>query len=298
MLQWVTAAQAVGRAGAECRRLLPPHGRRAGDRCARFGGWRLVANSGTWLLAAPFAAIWIASPAIAYWASLLSAGSLAEVSDNDTRALRMTARRTWRFFETFVTPADHMLPPDNFQESPAPVLARRTSPTNIGLYLLSTAAAHDFGWTGLADTVERLEATLATLARLARFRGHFYNWYGTEDLRPLEPRYVSTVDSGNLAGHLIALANACDTWQAHAAGEAPWRAGLADIAAIAAEEVARLSVSGTPPAGLHDIDAALTAIATGLAQPSGGDGLASVGAAAQAAATLTAALPDAQAQGR
>ena len=295
LLQWVTAAQAsdgpaLSVAGYYRRMAGAPA---LGALTLAVAGW---SRSGTWLLAAPFAAIWIASPAIAYWASLLSAGSLAEVSDKDTRALRMTARRTWRFFETFVTPADHMLPPDNFQESPAPVLARRTSPTNIGLYLLSTAAAHDFGWTGLADTVDRLEATLATMAFLARFRGHFYNWYGTEDLRPLEPRYVSTVDSGNLAGHLIALANACDTWQTHAAGEAPWRAGLADIAAIAAEEVARLSVSGTPPPGLHGIDAALTAIAARLAQPTGGDGLASVGAAAQAAATFAAALPDAQAQ--
>ena len=131
----------------------------------------------------------------------------------------MSARRTWRFFETFVTPADNMLPPDNFQEDPAPVVARRTSPTNIGLYLLSAVAAHDFGWAGLLDTVERLEATLATMTRLPRFRGHFYNWYGTADLRPLEPRYVSTVDSGNLAGHLIALANACGVWQENAAGE-------------------------------------------------------------------------------
>ena len=126
--------------------------------------------------------------------------------------MRLIARRTWRFFETFVTTHDHMLPPDNFQEDPSPVLAHRTSPTNLGLYLLSTASAHDFGWLGIVDTIERLEATLSTMGTLARFRGHFYNWYDTTDLRPLDPQYVSTVDSGNLAGHLIALANACDSW--------------------------------------------------------------------------------------
>ena len=175
----------------------------------------------------------------------------------------MTARRTWRFFETFVTPADNMLPPDNFQEDPASVLARRTSPTNIGLYLLSVTAAHDFGWTGLLDTVERLEATLATMARLQRFRGHFYNWYGTEDLRALEPAYVSTVDSGNLAGHLIALANACRTWRE---GEAPYRAGLADTAGIAAEEMTRLSEADALPPGLQDASAALAVITAKLAQ--------------------------------
>ena len=81
------------------------------------------------------------------------------------RALRLIARRTWRYFETFVTPGDNMLPPDNFQEEPAPVLAHRTSPTNLGLYLLSTASAHDFGWAGAIDTIERLEATLATMAQ-------------------------------------------------------------------------------------------------------------------------------------
>ena len=157
----------------------------------------------------------------------MSAWDCPAPSPSDVQALRTTARRTWRFFEAIVTPADNMLPPDNFQEDPAPVLAHRTSPTNIGLYLLSTASAHDFGWAGLADTVDRLEATLATMARLQRFRGHFYNWYDTADLRPLEPPYVSTVDSGNLAGHLIALANACGGFggPARAPGTQPWRAG-------------------------------------------------------------------------
>ena len=71
-------------------------------------------------------------------------------------------------------------------------------------------AARDFGWIGLADAVERLEATFGTMRKMFRFRGHFYNWYDTRDLRPLDPQYVSSVDSGNLAGHLIALANACE----------------------------------------------------------------------------------------
>ena len=111
-----------------------------------------------------------------------------------------------------MTAEDHMLPPDNFQEDPNPIVAHRTSPTNMGLYLLSAVSAHDFGWIGTIDTVARLEATLATMGKLQRFRGHFYNWYDTRDLRPLEPHYVSSVDSGNLAGHLLALANACREW--------------------------------------------------------------------------------------
>src|SRR5207245_854263 len=151
---------------------------------------------------------------IARWVSVAptDAGSLA-ISPSDARSLRLIARRTWRFFETFITTADNMLPPDNFQEDPKPVVAHRTSPTNMGLLLLSTAAARDFGWIGTLEAVERLEVTLATMERLKRFRGHFFNWYDTSDLRPLDPPYVSSVDSGNLAGHLITLANACAAWR-------------------------------------------------------------------------------------
>ena len=162
------------------------------------------------------------------------------VSAADAQALRLIARRTWRFFETFVTAADHMLPPDNFQEDPVPVLAHRTSPTNLGLYLLSAAAARDFAWLGTAEAAERLEATLATMGSLARFRGHFYNWYDTRDLRPLDPPYVSTVDSGNLAGHLIALANACREWTVLAPTAARRLAGIADALDLAREATDQL----------------------------------------------------------
>jgi cyclic beta-1,2-glucan synthetase len=195
----------------------------------------------TWLLAAPFAALWALSPAIARYCSL-PAGSagLTRVTDAEAQSLRRTARLTWRFFEAFVTPEDNMLPPDNFQEEPTPTLAHRTSPTNIGLYLLAVISARDFGWIGAAQAVERLEASLATLNRMTQFRGHFYNWYDTRDLRALEPKYVSSVDSGNLAGHLIALANAC-----REAREKPFeararRAGVADTLALAAESAVHL----------------------------------------------------------
>jgi cyclic beta-1,2-glucan synthetase len=171
------------------------------------------AGQDAWLVATPFVIAWIASPAIARWASRspLVAGRV-QVSDVEARALRQVARRSWRYFETFVTAEDNMLPPDNFQEEPKPVVAHRTSPTNVGLYLLCVASARDFGWAGKVETAERLEATFSTMARLQRLRGHFYNWYDTRDLRPLDPQYVSSVDSGNLAGHLIALANACHEW--------------------------------------------------------------------------------------
>ncbi|MGB4592342.1 MAG: glucoamylase family protein [Coriobacteriia bacterium] len=119
--------------------------------------------------------------------------------------MRRIARRTWRFFETFVTPEDHYLAPDNFQEDPVGVVAHRTSPTNIGLQLLSVLTAHDLGFVGLSGLVDRTSRTLSTMAGLERYRGHFYNWYDTLTLQPLRPNYVSTVDSGNLAGHLMVL---------------------------------------------------------------------------------------------
>ncbi len=166
-----------------------------------------------WPFAVPFALLWLAAPVIAFWASRSpTVARRLDISEQDARDLRLIARRTWRFFETFVTPTDNMLPPDNFQEDPKPVVAHRTSPTNIGLYLLSAAAARDFGWAGTMETVERLEVAFDSMQKLPRFRGHFFNWYETRDLRVLDPAYISSVDSGNLAGHLIALANACDEW--------------------------------------------------------------------------------------
>jgi len=194
----------------------------------------------SWPLAVPFALLWLAAPALALRASRspATAPRLA-LSAAAARDLRLTARRTWRFFETFVTPAQNMLPPDNFQEDPQAVVAQRTSPTNIGLYLLSTVAARDFGWAGTTETIERLEAAFSAMQKLPRFKGHFYNWYGTRDLQPLTPAYVSSVDSGNLAGHLIALAHACKEW-VDGAPAAHARLGMADNLALAREAIAAL----------------------------------------------------------
>ncbi|MFJ5487294.1 glycosyl transferase, partial [Hansschlegelia beijingensis] len=242
-----------------------------------------------WPLIVPFAAAWSLAPAIALWASRPpDAASALAVSDNDALELRLIARTTWRFFETFVTPADHMLPPDNFQEDPQPVVARRTSPTNVGLYLLSAVAARDFGWAGALETVERLEATFASLRNLQRHRGHFLNWYGTQTGQPLTPAYVSTVDSGNLAGHLIALANACEEWAAEPAPAAV-RQGLADNLALARVALARL-VSRNDRSGrqivaiLDEIDrqlnggVAIATLAPVLARPSASSRTAARGA--------------------
>lgn len=224
---------------------------------------------GAWPLGVLVSGLWLASPAMALWLSRPSPAARPEpLTAAGRQAFRKIARLTWRYFETQVTPADNMLPPDNVQESPAPAVARRTSPTNIGLYLLAVTCAREFGWIGTRDAVERLEATLATLARLPRFRGHFYNWYATADLRVLDPHYVSSVDSGNLAGHLIAVANACAAWRRTPglAGSAR-RDGVADALALARDalDAARETLDGAPwrhlDEALRGLDADLQAAA-------------------------------------
>ncbi|HWZ63520.1 MAG TPA: glucoamylase family protein [Steroidobacteraceae bacterium] len=253
LLQWVTAAQANLRPRLD---LNGAYRRMSGGVAIALLAAALIAHfqPQAWAMAMPFVILWAASPAIAVWISLspLDAGRLS-VTDADARALRLVARRTWRYFETFVTADDQMLPPDNFQEDPQPVLAHRTSPTNLGLYLLSTISARDFGWAGTTETVERLEATFATLRRLQQHRGHFYNWYDTRDLRPLEPRYVSTVDSGNLAAHLIAVANACREWVDVPMIDRLACEGVADSLLLARE-------------ALHDLPADLRSHTSGAAQ--------------------------------
>jgi cyclic beta-1,2-glucan synthetase len=164
-----------------------------------------VKNRGALHEAAPTMALWLLAPALASWLSRALRPQRPHLEAHDRRFLRTLARRTWRFFEVFVAPGDNHLPPDNFQEDPPRGIAHRTSPTNIGLALTANLAAYDFGYLSAAEVIERTTATLASMDKLQRFRGHFYNWYDTQTLEPLPPLYVSTVDSGNLAGHLITL---------------------------------------------------------------------------------------------
>jgi len=155
--------------------------------------------------AAPILGLWFLSPLIAWWVSLPLIRKTVRLSDKENDFLRASARRTWRYFEEFVGPDENWLPPDNFQEQPTEALAHRTSPTNIGLALLANLTAYDLGFIPAGTLIERTAATIETMGRLERFRRHFYNWYDTRTLEPLHPLYVSTVDSGNLAGHLLTL---------------------------------------------------------------------------------------------
>ena len=156
-------------------------------------------------LSAPFLVAWALSPLVAWWLGQPTGPAQPSLDPEQENLLRITARKTWRYFEEFVNEGENWLPPDNFQEEPGPILATRTSPTNIGMSLLANLAAYDFGYLTAGRLIERTEKTFATLQRLERYRGHFYNWYDTRTLKPLPPSYISSVDSGNLLGALHTL---------------------------------------------------------------------------------------------
>lgn len=154
---------------------------------------------------APFLTMWLLAPLIGWWISKPLTPQVPRLSDNQRKFLRKAARRTWRFFSELSGPEHHWLPPDNFQEYPVSAVANRTSPTNIGMGLLANLAAYDFGYITSAELIRLTSNTLSTMQTLERYRGHLYNWYDTHSLQPLHPQYVSSVDSGNLAGSLLAL---------------------------------------------------------------------------------------------
>jgi len=152
-----------------------------------------------------FSILWASAPIVAFSVSKERIEKAPNVSEADYARLGRIARKTWRYFEDFANAKSNYLPPDNYQEDPPRGIAPRTSPTNIGLGLLATLSARDFGYIGTVELVELVEKTISTMEGLPKWNGHLYNWYDTRTLKPLRPGYISTVDSGNLAGYLITL---------------------------------------------------------------------------------------------
>jgi cellobiose phosphorylase len=217
--------------------------------------------------AAALLALWLLSPVIAWLISRPISRAEAHLSAEQTTFLQKLSRKTWAFFETFVGAADHWLPPDNFQQNPAPVVAHRTSPTNMGLALLANLTAYDFGYLAAGRFVERTARTLATMEALERHRGHFYNWYDTQSLQPLAPRYVSTVDSGNLAGHLLTLRQGLLALPDQPLPGPRVFAGLRDTLAVLLDVAADARLEGAVPAALARLREALESACA--APPSG-----------------------------
>jgi len=162
------------------------------------------------LAAAPWLAAWLVSPLVAWWISLPFPPPTVRLSSSERDFLATAGRRTWRYFEEYVTAHTNWLPPDNVQMNGELVVAPRTSPTNIAMALLSDLAACDFGWCPVARLLDRVSLAFDTLGCLERHRGHLLNWYDVHTLAPLLPRYVSTVDSGNLVASLLVLAGGLD----------------------------------------------------------------------------------------
>ena len=209
LLQWTTAESAQAQASNGLRATWRRHRRLTGIALAAWLAlllWPTPAPA----MASGLCLLWAASPLWTWWVSRPSRAAEDIALDPEDRAyLEGIARDTWRYFERCVVADDKFLPPDNLQVLPHDMVAHRTSPTNIGLYLLSATCARQFGWIGTQELLTRLEATVVSMGTLQRHRGHFLNWYDTQTGEPLLPMYVSTVDSGNLCGHLLAVAQAC-----------------------------------------------------------------------------------------
>ncbi len=195
----------------------------------------LAGRFGVMAAAAPWLAAWFLAPLVAWWISLPLPPPTVTLSATEQQFLATTARRTWRYFEEYVTAHTNWLPPDNVQMNGAAVVAARTSPTNIAMALLSDLAACDFGWCSVARLVNRIDRTFDTLGSLERHRGHLLNWYDIHTMAPLLPRYVSTVDSGNLVGSLLVLAGGLEELMDAAVPPPRLFAGLEDTLRVYAE---------------------------------------------------------------
>ncbi|MCG3181695.1 MAG: hypothetical protein BIFFINMI_04094 [Phycisphaerae bacterium] len=206
LLQWTTAQVAQWQASSRGRRRLIHQGL-ISLAAALLAGALVWLNPAALWAAAPFLMLWMAAPLVNWWlyAEPEPKPARAMLSASERRTVRRLARRTWRYFDDFVGPESYWLPPDNYQVSHIDHVAPRTSPTNIGLWLLSALAARDMGYLSVDQMIDRIGQTFRTLDELEKFEGHLLNWYNIETLRPLEPRYVSFVDSGNLLAALWTL---------------------------------------------------------------------------------------------
>jgi cellobiose phosphorylase len=251
MLEWETALDAHQRAKNQQLQFVLSRLWIPAASVLLFAGaaWR---GTSAMVAVAPFLLLWalfpvavmvINRPAKSWRGGILTA--------DDRRFLRTAARRTWRYFDDFVGPQTSWLPPDNVQETPSRQIFLRTSPTNIGLWMLATVAANDFGYITIDDLVERNLGTLETVGHLERFEGHLLNWYDLSTLEPLRPRYVSTVDSGNLLASLWTFETSCDELAARPLLDAGALRGIADTLSVLRQIAATMKEAERPPAFLR-----------------------------------------------
>ena len=223
------------------------------------GGAIATFNPTALWVALPLLTAWLIAPQIAYVISQPVTHITAPLTETQRKQVLRLARRTWAFFEQFAGPDDHWLPPDHFQESPRGSVAHYTTPTNIGLFLVSTLSAYDLGYLGLSELAVRLRSTLESIDKLEHYRGHLLNWYDSQTLTALPPHYISTVDSGNLAACLITLKQGCLALaDSPILGNKQWQ-GLLVILDILSEALQVLE-KNNPHASIESFEVELTSI--------------------------------------
>ncbi|MGV8984323.1 GH36-type glycosyl hydrolase domain-containing protein, partial [Clostridium sp.] len=199
----------------------------------------LAFNSGMsiGIISIPACTLWFISPLMAYVISRDRDLETFEIGEEETIFLRKISRKTWAYFQDFVNDEDNWLGPDNYQEDPPNGVAHRTSPTDMGMNLTSNLVAIDLGYIGITDTVSRLSNIMTSMENMATYKGHFYNWYDTKSKTPLYPRYVSTVDSGNLVGYLWLAAESLEEYLNQPVFNSKQAKGLQDTMRLASEEI-------------------------------------------------------------
>ncbi len=252
LLEWTSAAQTQRRLGAANRPAEIWREMWVSPALAAAGAVGLYVMAPASLYPASILLLaWLAAPQIIWWVNRPLYEPPPPLTAAERRYLRRVARRTWQFFEQFIGPDNHWLPPDNYQEEPRPAVARRTSPTNIGMALLASLCAYDLGYMDAASVADRIRNTFDGMSGLSRFRGHWFNWYETRELHALHPQYVSTVDSGNLAACLIVLARALDEVVATPVHRLRITRGMADTVAVLSDTLEHSQrATGARPAAL------------------------------------------------
>lgn len=236
LLQWQTAADVEETSGRELKDFIQSMW--MGSFISAFIGIIAFRNSiETGLFMIPSCVIWFFSPWIAYSISKEIVSSKEALTEEQNEVLRRLSRETWAYFEDFVSSEDNWLAPDNYQEYPPNGIATRTSPTNIGMGLTSNLVAFDLGYIGILELHDRLDKIVASMESLEKYKGHFYNWYDTRSMKPLYPRYISTVDSGNLVGYMWLTAEALKEYTRLPVINGKLASGLIDTLKLANYEI-------------------------------------------------------------
>ncbi|WP_163191902.1 GH36-type glycosyl hydrolase domain-containing protein [Clostridium thermarum] len=236
LLEWQTAADAEATSGKDFKsyisRMWPASVLAALIGVLAFNNYLYLG-----LILLPSTILWFVSPYIAYYISKEYSPKEYTYSKEDGELLRRLSREIWAYFEDFVNSENNWLAPDNYQESPPNGVAHRTSPTNIGMGLTSNICAHDLGYIGISETIDRIDKTMISIEGLIGYKGHLFNWYDTVTKEPLYPRYISTVDSGNMVAYMWLAARCLEIYLNQPLLSKNYIAGIEDTIRLAAKEI-------------------------------------------------------------